>query len=302
MKKIISFFLCALMLAAMFCMPASAANELAKGYDAAKDGELLYDVVFNAKDGVFAPDVFSKAKECTVQASADGKTVTLTHESGANGRYWWGGEIAGLEIGAGKSYTLRGKVQISGINSGVYINYPNDGKTIDNLYGFYGGRQDNNDMSLAKGGKKATGSVKKEDGSLLCDGSAYAKYDFKAAQAANADGFAEFAIVVEGYDFSVYFNGVLFDKHIGTADEFATSNKLGIAFYVYNKDAGIVAKDFKLYKGVKLGADSGSTGGTTGGSTGSPSTGDNRAVIVMIVAAVAIMGTGITFKAVRKDN
>ena len=48
MKKIISVFLCALMLAAMFCLPASAANELAKGYDAAKDGELLYDVVFNA--------------------------------------------------------------------------------------------------------------------------------------------------------------------------------------------------------------------------------------------------------------
>lgn len=60
MKKIISVFLCALMLAAMFCLPASAANELAKGYDAAKDGELLYDVVFNAKDGAYTPDVISR--------------------------------------------------------------------------------------------------------------------------------------------------------------------------------------------------------------------------------------------------
>lgn len=302
MKKIISVFLCALMLAAMFCMPASAANELAKGYDAAKDGELLYDVVFNAKDGVFAPDVIVKDKECTIDTSADGKTLTLTHESATKGKFWWGGEFKGLEIGEGKSYTLTGKVQVVGINAGVYFNYPTDGKTIGSLYGWYGGRQDNQDMALAMGGGKCKGTVTKDDGSLLCDGSKYAKYDFKAAQDANADGFAEFKIVVEGYNFSVYFNGVLFDKHVGTAEEFANSGKLGITFYVYNKDAGIVAKDFKLYKGVKLGADSGSTGGTTGGSTGSPSTGDNRTVIVMIVAAVAIMGTGITFKAVRKDN
>lgn len=320
MKKILSVLLCAVMIGAMLCMSVSAANELAKSYDDAKAGELLYDVVFGAKEGAYISDVISKAKECTVETSDGGKTLTLTHESAAKGRFWYGGEIAGLEIGEGKSYTLKGKVQIFGTNAGVYINYPNDGATYENLYGFYGGRQDNNDMSLGKGGGKATGSVKKDDGSLLCDGSAYAKYDFKAAQEANADGFAEFMIVVDGYDFAVYFNNVLFDKHIGTAEEFAKSNKFGIAFYVYNKNSGIIAKDFQVFKGDLTAlsteteapatqpetpttdapvTDAPTTDAPTTEPT-SPVTGDNTAVILLVIAIVAMLGTAVTVKAVRE--
>ena len=311
MKKILSVLLCVVMLGAMFCASASAANALTKNYDDAKAGDLLYDVVFNAKDGVFVPGVISKAKDCAIQTSDDGKTLTITHDNDtAKGRFWYGGAIDGLEIGEGKSYTLKGKVQIFGINAGVYINYPNDGTSYGELYGFYGGRQDNNDMTLGKGGGKATGSVTKDDGSLLCDGSAYAKYDFKAAQEANADGFAEFMIVVDGYDFAVYFNNVLFDKHIGTAEEFANSNKLGIAFYVYNKNSGIIAKDFQIFKGdlTNLPADTEApatqpeTPTTDAPVTepDSPVTGDNTAVILMIVAVVAMLGTAVTVKVVRE--
>ena len=309
MKKILSVLLFVVMLGAMFCASASAANALEKNYDDAKAGDLLYDVVFNAKDGVYVPGVISKAKDCTIQTSDDGKTLTITHDT-AKGRFWYGGEIAGLEIGAGKTYTLKGKVQIIGTNSGVYINYPNDGTSYGDLYGFYGGRQDNNDMTLGKGGGKATGTVTKEDGSLLCDGSAYAKYDFKAAQEANADGFAEFMIVVDGYNFAVYFNNVLFDKHVGTADEFANANKFGIAFYLYNKNAGIVAKDFQIFKGdlTNLPADTEApatqpeTPTTDAPVTepDSPVTGDNTAVILMIVAVVAMLGTAVTVKVVRE--
>ena len=307
MKKILSVLICVVILGAMFCMPTFAANELVKSYDAAKDGELLYDVVFNAADGVYVPGVIDKAKECTIETSEDGKTLTLTHES-VKGRFWYGGEIKGLEVGEGKSYTLKGKVQLFGINAGVYFNYPTDGTTYGNLYGFYGGRNDNNDMTLGKGGGKAVGTVTKEDGTLLCDGSAYAKYDFKAAQEANADGFAEFMIVVNGYDFSVYFNGVLFDKHVGTAEEFATSNKFGVAFYVYNKDSGIVAKDFQVFKGdltnVSVDTEAPVTEAPTTDAPvtepDSPVTGDNTAVILMIVAVVAMLGTAVTVKVVKE--
>ena len=309
MKKILSVLLCVVMLGAMFCASASAANALEKNYDDAKAGDLLYDVVFNATDGVYVPGVINKAKDCTIQTSDDGKTITLTHDT-AKGRFWYGGAIDGLEIGEGKTYTLKGKVQIIGLNSGVYINYPNDGTSYGELYGFYGGRQDNNDMTLAKGGGKTAGTMTKEDGSLLCNGSAYAKYDFKAVQEANADGFAEFMIVVDGYDFAVYFNNVLFDKHAGTADEFANANKLGIAFYLYNKDAGIVAKDFRVFKGdlTSLPADTEAPATQPGTPTtdapvtepDSPVTGDNTAVILMIVAVVAMLGTAVTVKVVRE--
>ena len=312
------------MLGAMFCASASAANALEKNYDDAKAGDLLYDVVFNAKDGVFVPDVISKAKDCTIQTSDDGKTLTITHDTD-KGRFWYGGAIDGLEIGEGKTYTLKGKVQIIGLNSGVYINYPNDGTSYGELYGFYGGRQDNNDMTLAKGGGKTAGTVTKEDGSLLCNGSAYAKYDFKAVQEANADGFAEFMIVVDGYNFAVYFNNVLFDKHVGTADEFANANKFGIAFYLYNKNAGIVAKDFQVFKGdltdlpveTEAPATQPETPTTDAPTTDAPTTdapttdapvtepdspvtGDNTAVILMIVAVVAMLGTAVTVKVVRE--
>ena len=117
-------------------------------------------------------------------------------------------------------------------------------------------------------------------------------------------------IVVDGYDFAVYFNNVLFDKHIGTAEEFANSNKFGIAFYVYNKNSGIIAKDFQIFKGdlTNLPADTEApatqpeTPTTDAPVTepDSPVTGDNTAVILMIVAVVAMLGTAVTVKVVRE--
>lgn len=159
MKRLLSVLICALLLVSVFCVSASADNTLTKSYDEAKDGELLYDVVFNAQDGVYVPGVISSVADSeasTVDISADGKTVKLTHAEAKKGRFWWGGAIEGLTLGEGKSYTLTGKVRISGVNAGVYFN--NAGTVYDNLYGFYGGRE-SGDMTLAKGGGKTTGTV-----------------------------------------------------------------------------------------------------------------------------------------------
>lgn len=82
MKRLLSVLICALLLVSAFCVSASAANTLTKSYDEAKDGELLYDVVFNAQDGVYVPGVISSVADSeasTVEFSADGKTVKLTH-------------------------------------------------------------------------------------------------------------------------------------------------------------------------------------------------------------------------------
>ncbi len=304
MKKVLSVLICALIMVSAFCVSASAANTLTKSYDEAKDGELLYDVVFNATDGVFKPGVISSttaSEASTAVASADGKTVTITHCDGDNARYWWGGAVEGLTLGEGKSYTLTGKIKITGINAGVYFN--NAGTEYSKLYGFYGGRGDKDDFTLAKGGGKTKGTVM-VDGKLKCDGSAYAQLDFQGMQKASADGYVEFTIVVENYDFSVYFNGELFDKHAGTAEEFATSGNVGVGFYVYNKNASIEATNFKLYKGnlLTVQPDAPATGAPSTGtpSTGSPSTGDNGVIGIAIVALVAIFGGAVTCMAVRE--
>ena len=118
-------------------------------------------------------------------------------------------------------------------------------------------------------------------------------------------------IIIEGYNFSVYFNGELFDTHTGTAEEFAENNdKVGIAFYVYNKKASVTATDVKLYKGNKLTAPVETEAPATQPETpttdapvtepDSPVTGDNTAVILMIVAVVAMLGTAVTVKVVRE--
>ena len=93
MKKILSVMLCVVMLGAMFCASASAANELTKSYDEAKDGELLYEAVFNSTDGVYVPRVIREAAKGEITTSDDGKTITVTHEADNKGGFWYGGEI-----------------------------------------------------------------------------------------------------------------------------------------------------------------------------------------------------------------
>ena len=309
MKKILSVLICVVMLGAMLCTPAFAANELVKSYDEAKDGELLYDVVFNAADGVYVPRTIREAAGAEIVVSDDGKTISVTHESANKGGFWYGGEIKGLTIAPDKSYTLTGKARVTGTNGGIYFN---DCEDYLQLFGFYGG-QKNNDMTLDKGGKKTTGAK--------CDGSAYQKYEWQTIQAAAEDQYINFMIIVEGYNYSVYFNGELFDTHTGTAEEFAVGNdKIGVAFYVYNKNASVTATDVKLYKGNKLTATE--TPATEAPTTeapvteapvtdapttdapvtepDSPVTGDNTAVIVMIVAVVAMLGTAVTVKVVKE--
>lgn len=308
MKKVLSVLLCAMMLASMLCMSISAAD-----YATAADGDVLYDVKFNETAG-FVPTILVDDKGGhTVDVSTDGTTVKLSYNDVTNGKFFWGGTFDGFEVGEGKTYTLSGKIQIEGTNAGVYYNVAKEnlGSNYKKMYGVYGGRADNHDMSLVCGGAKYVGSVLKEDGTLVCDGSAYAKYDFQAAMAANADGFCRIDIVVDGWDYSVYFNGVLFDKHIGTANDFAadcTNSSLGFAVYLYNKNSAITAKDFVLYKGDVVNNAPVVTEPVTepvateppATEPTAPSTGDNAVIIVLAVAMVALLGTAVTVKTVRE--
>lgn len=192
MKKVLSVLICVVMLASVLCMAVSAAD-----YATAADGDVLYEVKFNETAG-FVPATLVDAKGGhTVEVSEDGKTLKLSYNDVTKGKWYWGGTFEGLEVGEGKTYTLSGKIQIEGTNAGVYYNVTteNPESNYTKMYGVYGGRADNNDMSLIKGGSKHTGSVLKEDGTVVCDGTNYAKYDFQAAMAANEDGFCKLLTV-----------------------------------------------------------------------------------------------------------
>lgn len=301
MKKILSVFICIMMLASVLCMSAFAAD-----YDTAADGDVLYDVKFNETTGFVPVTLIDDKGGHAVEVSEDGKTLKLSYNDVTKGKWYWGGAFEGFEIGEGKTYTLSGKIQIEGTNAGVYYNIATDAaNNYKKMYGVYGGRADNNDMSLMKGGSKYIGSVLKEDGTLVCDGSNYAKYDFQAAMAANEDGFCKIDIVIDGWDYSVYFNGVIFDKHIGSADEFTAgiNTSVGFSAYLYNKNSALVAKDFVLYKGDTVNVPADPEPVVTDPvvtEPAAPSTGDNSAVIVAAVALVALLGTAVTLKTVRE--
>ncbi len=221
-------------------------SEYAKKYNDAKDGQLIYDVVFNAKTGVYVPTVFDNRGSCDVTTQNDGNTLVVQSGTEKDGAFFYGGRFEGLKVEAGSTYTITGKIKIDGGNAGIYFSNTSEGSALLNkhCFGFYGGNTKGMHMTLGRGTGKTTGEK--------CDGTNYLIFDLNPAYAQNADGYADVMIIVDGYNYSVYFGGELFDTHIGTAEEFSGGDALGLSLYVYNKNTTLTMKDFQLWKGNKL--------------------------------------------------
>lgn len=101
MKKILSVFICIMMLASVLCMSAFAAD-----YDTAADGDVLYDVKFNETTGFVPVTLIDDKGGHAVEVSEDGKTLKLSYNDVTKGKWYWGGAFEGFEIGEGKTYTL----------------------------------------------------------------------------------------------------------------------------------------------------------------------------------------------------
>lgn len=101
-----------------------------------------------------------------------------------------------------------------------------------------------------------------------------------------------------------------------TAEQYLDSDDLAIFLYVYNENRSISVKDCSVYKGLVVSTtyeipttdapttdapatDAPATDAPTT-EPDSPVTGDNTAVILMIVAVVAMLGTAVTVKVVRE--
>ena len=258
MKKIVSIILTLVMVLSVigtFAVTTSAANDLAKSYDSAVNGDLLYDVKFGQTEGVYQSAFFkgkdaNPAAKMAVSVSADGKTLTMNHQEGYNAYY--GGAIEGLTIAADKQYTISLKVKIptAGDNSlGIYFNFPesfadealNKRPEVDAILGYYG--TPDTKQTLAQGG------TSKREGVYLCNGQHYATSDVAkdVKFTPDANGFYDFAFEVDGYSYTVYINNTIFDK--GLFDETCTAKKLGLSFMGYHA-ATFEVKDAKVYKGL----------------------------------------------------
>jgi len=216
MKKVLSFaivFTMLLSLVSMLGITASA-NALEKTYEEAKDGDVLYNALFNQKDGVFVPKVFSAASKGLedghgVDVSADGKSVTLHHSSSENGRVFWGGEIEGLSLGEGKQYTVTATVSFTRHRSGIYLTWGDmeseaatDNWSHEKTIGIYGNEKDG---CFMYGGDVLYGKYASNG-----DYVGWYLHDATAPEDVCNDVVKDITFVIDGYDMYVWMDGYFF--------------------------------------------------------------------------------------------
>ena len=264
MKKITSFIMAVLMIASLLCtcvvFTSAAGNELLKTYDAAADGDLLYEAKFGQKDGCFQSDVFITQKKgdetdasvYSTQISDDGKEIAITYLPSEGRRLYYGGKIDGLKVGGGQKYTIVYNIHTPNvdntINYGIYYNYPTAFETDDlvsrteyqYLLGYYGTPDTRQTLSL--GGGKYTGKYISSDSEYIT-----------SVLFPEKNGYNEIAIEVEDNAFRVYIDNTLFDEGYVYDGTNAVCENLGIVFYLYNPQTfesdTFTAKNVKVYKG-----------------------------------------------------
>ena len=239
-------------------------NKLLSTYDAAKDGDLLYEAIFNATDGVYVPKVwdnnfasggdkpFATDPLMTYETSADGKSITFTN-NGVDGSCWWGNIVKGLEVTKDTKYTFeyKSKNLIGGKQVGIgWVTDPN--QMLSECYNFYGRFSTVGDSSQAQ--------VVIQRSSSKIAGELMGTTDYTPIfPLADADGFTSVKVELDGFMFSVYYecmyeaggtNWTLFEQYdMSTTLEFKDNN-LCVLFYIYNGNTAATFKDVKIYKGL----------------------------------------------------
>ena len=242
----------------------AAGNELLKTYDAAAEGDLLYEAKFGQKDGCYQSDVFAAgrigdetdANTYSTEISADGKEIKIKYlpKQGdlSARRLYYGGKVDGLKVGGGQKYTIVYNVHTpdvsNTINYGVYYNFPTSFAETDlvqrieyqYMLGYYG--TPDTRQTLTIGGSKYTGKYISSCNDYITS----VLYPEK-------DGYNEVAIEVEDNAFRVYVDNILFDEGYVYDGTNAVCENLGISFYLYNNQTydsdTFTAKNVKVYKG-----------------------------------------------------
>ncbi len=266
MKKVLSLVLTLAMLVSIVCLGAigASANDLVKTYDAAADGDLLYEAKFGETSGVYQPYIFGAskdkeyaAKDLVVTPSADGTEISFKPSQAGAGRVFYGGKVDGLTLGVGKKYTIELEMKFPSGNAGFYFNIGNpvpydpantkpmtDDTSYLDLFGLYGTTKTDGicfTMSYGAGGKMC--------GELVSDSAYYTNIP-EEARVGN-DVYTKVRVEIDGYFYAVFLNDKLYDKVVVDSVSLDRANNLGIVFYLYNKTANLSAKNVKVYKGVK---------------------------------------------------
>ncbi len=222
-------------------------------------GAKLTDI--NFKNGTdYAPEMLTLAgTDPIITVSDDGKQIDFDKPTDASytdagqGATWWGGAIGSLEYTADTVYTFTYKVKTNELRGGIFFNLDetNMKNNYAQLYNFYGNLNgtDATDMVVCISGTKLTGHETVKTTSYT----KFANLDKNIAF--DADGYADMAVTVDGYSWSLYYKDaagewVLFETYHGTAAEFASAPQVACGVYLYHDMCTLGIKDAALYKGT----------------------------------------------------
>lgn len=267
MRKILSFIVATLMLVSMFGFMTTgvSANTLKSTYEDAKDGDLLYEVLFGQNTGVYVPTQFNALISGDLDKNAleiynDGRALAFYKPSVTSGASYYGGAIEGLKMGDDKTYTITMRVTLPPNRGGIYFNFPtgsrkqaltgtsskgNDCTYNSVLYGIYGRFDESGDIGSMKGGSRVAGSfIFNKDG--------YVQFDEILVKEGT---FLDVAFLIEGYTYAVFVEGKFLDV-IDVSAVKGVADDLGFSVYLYHikENTPMVVKDVNIYKGDLISA------------------------------------------------
>ena len=262
MKKTLSLIIVLTMmlsLVSMLGLSVSAANGLEKTYEAANDGDVIYNVLFNQTEGAYVPSLFAawdadaSNKGFAAEVSADGKTVAISKVSAngaADGRVYWGAPITGLTLGEGKQYTIEADITFNSNNAGVVFTHGastaeniKDELNYSKMFGIYGKAKG----CLLMGGDRIYGKY-------VCKAADTNWYHIEPAITTDSDIYKsttkKVVFVVDGYDYYVFIDGYFFD--MTTIPAYEGHDNLGFSLYLWGKDGKVTASNVVVKKGAAL--------------------------------------------------
>jgi hypothetical protein len=301
-----------------FKVPAN--NDTAIDYNAAKSGDKLTDLVFNAKSGPYIAENFANsAKNNTETVSEDGKTYTSVIPNAADnankGAVWFGDRIGKLKITDNTKYTFKYKLKTTSDSTyvaGIAFNAAPSGFKANrpgNRLNWYGHFTNTSEFNFTINDTPVKNAVKYAHNGTNFTGYGYSDANMAGfttfVPALDADGYADVAVELNGWTWTYYEkdaegkyvaiqtvdNKEILKSYAGLTDT-TLFNDLAFMIYTYNSNVECSVKDAELYKGTVISVDY-----TTTTEPEVPVITGDSALIVMIIAAVSLLGMGIALRA-----
>lgn len=224
------------------CITALSVSAEAVDYDGTELGYCLAFIDFRGDD-IFSPDILIDDNSMsTVAVSDDGREIRFKNGE-RRGNIAFGGTIDGLTVSNESAYTLTLRIKsVSGM-AGVYLGgYDGDNFDFNKAYGIYGGFEDaNNSRAMLMCGSAAKVGDIQHSAELL-----------DVFPLIDENGFAQLALEMNGYSFSVYYKCVdgeyvKFDSCL--IPDTHDSLKSGLILFAEDQGAKVDVKNAVLYKG-----------------------------------------------------